>query len=270
MSSEFWWTEYQTLNYGITFRVKSILKQLSNEFAELVVFDTYEFGRVLALDGAVQFTEKDEYFYHETMAHTAIAYASHLEGLNVLIIGGGDLGIARELLKYPVETVATVTVVDINPAVTDIAREFFPALFDVKDARLTVIHTDALDYVHSIHFDVAIVDSTDPVGPAVGLFGKSFVKNLQKGITGPIIVQTCSPLFHPNVLEEMVQIGKQLDFPVVQPLIGTIPTYPAIWSYCLLAYSAPLELPQQLPIGLKYFNQEVFKALHALPNFFIS
>lgn len=288
---ELWWTERQTPSFGITFKVKQVLEHIKNEFAELEVFDTEEFGKVLALDGAVQLTERDEFFYAETLAHTTVAYALRLlpnPPLKILIVGGGDLTIARELLKYPPEVVADIHVIDINPAVTEVAKQYFLEDYGnelIKDDRLLVSHEDAIEYVKGQawpsswnigtpteprprdYYNAAIIDSTDPVGPAKGLFGKQFIQDLMGCSEGPIVAQTCSPFFHPQVLQEMIQIARELEFPVIQPLVGFVPSYPAIWSYLVMSDWKPNHLPQQLPLHLKYFSKAVFGALHATPSF---
>ena len=176
-----WFQEnlYPDIAYG--FRVSAVLHRETSAFQDILIVDTPALGKVLALDGIVQCAQKDEAIYHETLAHSGVllclSLASGKGGLDVLVVGGGDGGIARECLKH--RSVARVTVVDIDPCVRAAVLAHFPELPGgaFADPRLVAVDADAADFVHlqRNRFDLILADTPDPVGPARSLFGRDFV-----------------------------------------------------------------------------------------------
>ncbi len=176
-----WFQEdlYADIAYG--FRVSVVLHRETSAFQNILILDTPALGKVLVLDGIVQCAWKDEAIYHEMLAHSGVflclATAPSASGLEVLVVGGGDGGVARECLKH--DRVAEVTVVDIDPRVRETVLMHFPELpagaYD--DPRLTVVDTDAAGFVrgHWNRFDLIVADTPDPVGAAKPLFGREFV-----------------------------------------------------------------------------------------------
>lgn len=181
-SERLWFNEelYADIAYG--FRVTAVLHQERSAFQDILILDTPALGKVLVLDGVVQCAQRDEAVYHEMLAHSGVflclaATPSPVAGLNVLVVGGGDGGIARECLKHA--GVARVTVVDIDRRVRDATLAFFPELpaGAYADPRLAAVDADAAAFVRRYResFDLIIADTTDPVGIAVPLFGQTFV-----------------------------------------------------------------------------------------------
>ncbi|HAA47956.1 MAG TPA: spermidine synthase, partial [Synergistaceae bacterium] len=167
--ADLWMTEYQTPNLRLGLRTRSVLRNLQTPYQHLLVVDTEQYGKVLALDGAIQVTEKDEFTYHEMITHVALC--SHPKPVEVLVIGGGDGGSIREILKH--QSVKRAVLVDIDEEVIKASRDFFPSLScSLDDPRVEVRPMDALEYIKNQkgRFDVIIVDSTDPVDFAEGLF----------------------------------------------------------------------------------------------------
>lgn len=177
---EVWFQEdlYPDIAYG--FRVAAVLHQERSNFQDILILDTPALGKVLVLDGIVQCAQRDEAIYHELLAHAGVLLRRALApsaGLEVLVVGGGDGGIARECLKHA--AVTHVTVADIDPRVRMAVLAHFPELPDgaYADPRLTTLDADAADYVRAYrnHFDLIVADTPDPVGAACPLFGRAFV-----------------------------------------------------------------------------------------------
>jgi len=177
-----WFQEdlYADIAYG--FRVTAILHREKSAFQEILVLESPALGKVLVLDGVVQCAQRDEAIYHEMLAHSGIflrlaAAPPPVAGLNVLVVGGGDGGIARECLKHA--GVAQVTVVDIDPRVRETVLAHYPELpaGAYADPRLAAVDVDAAGFVrqHRASFDLIVADTTDPVGIALPLFGRDFV-----------------------------------------------------------------------------------------------
>ena len=170
---EKWYKETLHENVRVEYRMDSILFQDKTEFQDMVLFENKTFGKMLALDGVIQTTQKDEPCYHEMLTHTPIL--AHGAVKSVLIIGGGDGGIAREVLKH---ADVTVTMVELDSYVTDFSKVHLPTLSDgaLLDERLNLIFQDGCKFVKetSDTYDVIIIDSTDPIGPGEVLFTEEF------------------------------------------------------------------------------------------------
>ena len=187
-----WFQEdlYPDIAYG--FRVSAVLHREESAFHEIMVLDTPLLGKVLVLDGVVQCAQRDEAIYHELLAHSgvflrlAVSPPPATAGLNVLVVGGGDGGIARECLKHA--SLVRVTVADIDPRVREATLAFFPELAAgaYADPRLTAVDGDAVEFVrrHRDTFDLIVVDTTDPVGVALPLFGHDFVADCHAALKG--------------------------------------------------------------------------------------
>lgn len=175
-----YWTESLHDGWGQTLRVDEVLFEVNSEHQHLLIFRNAMFGTVLALDGVVQTTEKDEFIYHEMLAHVPIV--AHGACRRVLIIGGGDGGILREVCRHA--AVTSITQVEIDPAVIELSRRFLPGhskgAFD--DPRLHLVIDDGVRFVQQCQerFDVIISDSTDPHGPAEALFTSPFYAGVQR------------------------------------------------------------------------------------------
>ncbi len=261
--------EYHTPTSGIFFVPRRRLLAAKTRFQNLEVYETDSFGRVLLLDGLVQTTERDEFFYHEMLVHPAMT--SHPGPETVLIIGGGDGGALREVFRH---RVAGATLVEIDEAVIETCREYFPGLassFD--DPRASVEIADGNDFIRESKdkFDVILVDSSDPVGPSVILHQRRFFAALKKRLKpgGVIAAQAGSPVFHLDHLKRKAAFLKQL-FRFSAYYWGPVPTYPGgYWCYAFLSDKIdPLNaLRRNPPRGLKYYNKSVHGAAFASPEF---
>lgn len=174
---DLWLHEMNTEGYGVKWRITEVLHTEVTPYQELAVVDTLEWGKALLLDGAVQITERDEFIYHEMISHVVMNSHSHPE--RALIIGGGDGGVLRELCRH--QRLKAVDMVEIDGRVIANSKRFFPVVASAfGDNRLNLYLEDGLQYVKNTNqkYDVIIVDSCDPVGPAVELFGEDFYRGL--------------------------------------------------------------------------------------------
>ena len=168
-TNELWFTEEQSVNMKLSLRVSDVLLNITSPYQDILLIQTAEYGRMLVLDGAIQITERDEFCYSEMMAHVALC--SHPSPKRVLIVGGGDGGVLREVLRH--KCVEKATLVDIDEEVINASKKFLPTInVALEDPRADVRPMDAIEFIASSddEFDVAIVDSTDPVEFAAGLF----------------------------------------------------------------------------------------------------
>lgn len=266
-STEF--REFHTPTSGIFFRAKRRLLSEKTLFQKMEIYGTESYGRVLMLDGLVQTTEKDEFFYHEMLVHPALM--SHPRPRDVLIIGGGDGGALREVLRHRVRS---AVLVEIDSRVIEACREYFPGMAaSFGDKRATVAVDDGNRFIRETErrFDVILVDSSDPVGPSAVLHQRAFYVALKKRLkTGGIIAaQAGAPLFHLEHLREKRRFLRKL-FRFALYYLGPVPTYPGgLWCYVFLSDRVdPLQgRRRRPPEKLKYYNCDVHRAAFALPEF---
>jgi spermidine synthase len=220
-----WFQEKLYEHHAQMLSVDAVLHQGRTGYQEVMIFENAVFGKVLVLDGAVQLTERDNHIYHEMIAHVPLM--AHGCVGNVLIIGGGDGGTLKEVLKHPVER---ATLVEIDGEVIDLSRRYLPEVsggaFD--DSRANVLVMDGTRYIAETEemFDVIIIDSTDPMGPGEPLFTSAFYRACRSRLRpgGMIAVQSGVPFFQPTELE-MVCGRLAASFAGVRPYLAPVPTY---------------------------------------------
>ena len=265
---EFWFKEYHSENSGIFFRINRILFTKKTPYQRIDIVDTPEWGRVLLLNGRVMLTERDEFIYHEMLVHPPMVL--HKKPSKILIIGGGDGGSLREVLKYDV---SEVTLVELDEEVVKASKEYLPFVsLGYADPRVKTIIRDGLEFLKnsSESFDVIIIDSPDPIGPAKSLYEREFYEfaNERLNEDGIISLQSESPIFH---LETMVEINNKLKriFNSVYFYIAPVPTYPGgFWSFAIASINMNhREIKRDPPPGLKYYNRKIHFYLFSLPNF---
>lgn len=264
---DLWVTEYQTPALGFSCKIKSTLRVEQTDFQHLAVVDTEQFGRMLLLDGMVMTTDVDEYVYHEMIMNVALN--SHPAPHNVLIIGGGDGGALREAVRHPL--VKRAVLVEIDDRVISASRDYFPQLSSAFDhPKAQVIVEDGIKYVaeHRNEFDIIVVDSTEPVGPAVALFSSEFYRGCAEALKddGMLVVQSESPFFNRDVIKTAYS-GISQCFPVTKLYLASIPTYPSgLWSFTVGSKRYGPENPLVEDYELKYYNPEVHRAAFKLPG----
>ncbi|HEY7944041.1 MAG: polyamine aminopropyltransferase [Burkholderiales bacterium] len=271
-------TEYLTDDTGFFVRSTREFERFQSPFQAIEVHDTLAFGTLFRLDGHFMTSEKDEFYYHENLVH--VAAIAHPAPTTALIIGGGDGGSAEELLKYG--TIKSVTLVEIDLAVVDIARKYLARVHRgaLADPRLTLNVEDGLAFVRAATgtYDLIVLDLTDPGGPSQPLYDVDFYRACAARLnpSGLMTLHLASPVAHP----ERVRAGMaelRAAFPIVVPYLVPIPLYGGLWMMaCASAavntsYLTPLEVDRRISqrgIGdLQYYNGDVHRAAMALPNF---
>lgn len=271
--NDIWFYENHTPGYEVRWKITDILHNEKSDFQQISIMETVEFGRVMILDGALQVSEKDEYIYHEMIAHVPLNI--HPAPEKVLIIGGGDGGTLREVLKH--QQVKSVDLIEIDRRVVELSKEYFPSMAcSYDDPRANVFYADGVKYLEqcSKQYDVIIIDSSDPVGPAVQLFSQEFYKNTYKALSssGLLAVQSESPIFYPQVFVNTVRNIRGI-YDHAYVYLTTVPTYVSgPWSFTLGSKKhEPLTLSsdRQQINGLKYYNDKVHQSAFALPQYII-
>ena len=271
-------TEYLTAETGFFVRSAREFERFQSPFQAVEVHDTVPFGTLFRLDGHFMTSEKDEFFYHENLVHTAAI--AHPAPEKALIIGGGDGGSAEELLKYP--TMKSVTLVEIDLAVVDIARKYFGAVHRgaLSDPRLAIKVEDGLAFVRSTTetFDLIVLDLTDPGGPSEPLYTADFYRACAARLnpTGALTLHIASPVAHPDRIRAGLA-NLRAAFAVVTPYLVCIPLYGGLWMMASASatlnpvYLTPLDVDRRIAQrnirDLQYYNGGMHRAGFALPNF---
>lgn len=270
---ELWFTEKQTPNLGLSCKITRTLHTEKTEYQELAVIDTVQYGRMLVLDGMVMTTEVDEFVYHEMISHVPLN--THPNPERVLVVGGGDGGAIREILKH--RSVKEAVLAEIDPRVVEVCQEYLPGIAgSLKDPRVTLAIGDGIAHVsqNKNRYDVILVDSTEPVGPAVGLFSRRFYQDLYEALTpeGIMVAQSESPFINPDVIQ-MIHTNLAGIFPIKYLYTASIPTYPSgLWSFTIASKKwDPLRIDSEKlrrnQLTTKYYTPEVHFSAFQLPKF---
>jgi spermidine synthase len=271
-------TEYLTETWGYFIRSGQLLERFRSRYQDVEVHDTEAFGRLFRLDGHFMTSERDEFFYHENLVH--MAGLAHEAPARALIIGGGDGGSAEELLKYP--SMRSVTLCEIDDAVVDISRRHLHEVHHgaLDDPRLAVRIGDGLAFVrddHS-HYDLIVLDLTDPGGPSTPLYTADFYRACAQRLTpeGAMTLHIASPVAHPSRIREGMA-NLRTAFRCVTPYLTSIPLYGGMW---MMACASQGLDPSSVSEGeidariarrnirdLQYYNGAMHRAALALPNF---
>jgi len=217
--------------------MKEKLHNEKTEYQHIEMYDTAHFGKVMLIDGCMQLTTYDNFLYHEMMTHPVLF--THPNPLNVAVIGGGDCGTLQQVLLHP--DVKTAKQIEIDKRVTELAELYFPELCTSnKDSRAELIFGDGIAWMRAqpaSSLDVIIVDSTDPVGPAEGLFNYAFYQSCLKALrpNGLLVQQSESPLFHLELMRSMRSAMHDAGFTQSHTLLYPQPCYPSGWWSCTIA-----------------------------------
>lgn len=266
-----WYTEKQTDNFGITMKIKQTLHVEQTEFQLLEIAETEEWGNMLFLDGMVMTSERDEFVYHEMVAHVPLF--THPDPKKVLVVGGGDGGVIREVLKHP--QVEQAVLVDIDGQVIEYSKQYLPSIAGkLEDPRVEVRIGDGFMHIAESEneYDVILVDSTEPVGPAVNLFTKGFYAGISKALKedGLFVAQSDNPWFKADLIRQVQKDVREI-FPVTRLYTANIPTYPSgLWCFTLGSKKHdPLEVKEERfhDIDTKYYTSELHRASFVLPKF---
>ena len=235
--AETWFSETLHPGFQQRFEMSKVLFRSQTELQDLIIFENPYFGRILALDGVIQTTERDEPCYHEMLAHVPIL--AHGAAKEVLIIGGGDGGALRDVLKH--NSIDRATMVEIDRSVVDMCAEFMPSLSDgaFDNPRADIVIADGVKFVKETdrRFDVIIVDSTDPIGPAIPLFSDAFYADCRNILTedGIVVCQSGVGFVQPDEAQDTYRRLDRL-FADAALYLTQVPTY--AFGYMTLGWGA--------------------------------
>ena len=257
---------------AVQYHIQQYLYYEKTPFQEIEVFETQTFGRMFALDGVVMMSEFDEFAYHEMIVHVPLML--HPEPKKILVIGGGDGGTVREVLKH--SSVKEIHLCEIDKRVVEICYEYFPKIaHSMKNPKVKHIYQDGIRYIekHIDTFDCIIVDSTDPVGPGKVLFQKPFYEKIHLALkqNGICTTQSESFYFHKEIIQELFSFIPKI-FSQIGYYYTLVPTYPSGvigFSFCskgINPYQEKIHI-ERLPKNLKYYSPQVHQAAFQLPNF---
>lgn len=267
-----WFEENWDNETRYSLHVTETLFDQKSPLQHIQVIDTPAYGRVLIIDGLLMTSERDEHYYHEMLVHPTLVSAPSIE--RVLIIGGGDGGTAREVLRH--EGVEQVVMVEIDAMVIEACKEHMPKLGSWDDPRLDLHIADGIEFVAEAaagSFDVVLLDGTDPVGPGEGLFGVEFYRNVQRVLRdrGVFALQSESPFYLHKIFME-IQTALRGIFDQVTPYFGSVPLYACgLWSWthaCKSGDPRAIDLArlETIESGCKYYNRDIHAASFAMPN----
>lgn len=250
---------YAPIEYS--YEVSNILYSSKSKFQDIMVFENPYFGKILVLDGVVQLTEKDEFFYHEMLTH--VVMHAHPDPKKIVVIGGGDGGTVREVLKH--KSVEKVYFIEIDEEVINVSKKYFPTISYEIDNPLVEIHTmDGAEFAKGRHsdIDVVIVDSTDIVGFATSLFTVEFFTAIKNCLTvnGMHVTLSESLHFHKNIVIEIQKTMKSV-FPIVDLYAVPIATYGGNWWTFSVGSKKldPREPHRKYDIKTRYYSDEIHK-----------
>ena len=268
------YTEMSEEGMGISVKVNSTIYHDESDFQTVDIIDTPALGKMLILDGLVMTSDRDEFFYHEMISH--VPMNSHPCPKSVLVIGGGDGGTVREVLRHP--SVEKVVLCEIDGLVVESCRKYLPNIAGkLDDSRVDIQIRDGVEFMQGKkdEFDIILIDSTDPLGPGVGLFTEEFYTNVKNALKkgGIMVAQSESPFADQKEMKLMYALLKKV-FPVVRPYVGPMPTYPGgywSWAFCSVDVE-PLSFVdekrvEEIAQNSKLYNGDIHRSVFALPNF---
>ncbi|MFE8071270.1 polyamine aminopropyltransferase [Marinobacteraceae bacterium S3BR75-40.1] len=274
-----WFTEvFQDEGTAFSLKVKRKCHEEQTPYQTIAIYETETFGYLMTIDGCVMLTSRDNFLYHEMMSHPALF--THKNPKKVVIIGGGDCGTLREVLKHP--DIEEAWQVEIDQRVTELSEEYFPELCDANsDPRANFFFGDGIQWMKDLEpesVDIIIVDSTDPVGPAEGLFASDFYRDclmaLREG--GIVVQQSESPLLHADtIIRKAHEDMRKAGFDHVLTLPFPQPVYPTGWWSCTMAgKDKPLQYFREADVDergfvTRYYNKATHRGALAQPQFMV-
>lgn len=273
---DLWFSEMHTDNIKLSIRIDKQLYSAQSDFQRIDIFESYDLGKVLVLDGFLMFTEKDEFIYHEMMVHVPMAV--HPDVKKVLVIGAGDGGVIRELSGY--KNIERIDLVEIDPMVVEVCKKYIPQTSCcLEDPRVHIYYEDGLRYTRRKvdYYDLIIVDSTDPFGPGESLFTKEFYGNSYKALKedGIMVNQHESP-FYPQDALACKRAHKRIvdSFPIARIYQAHIPTYPSghwLFGFASKTYHPLKDLNEERwnerKLETKYYTTKLHLGAFYLPKY---
>ncbi|WPL15888.1 Spermidine synthase [Thiorhodovibrio winogradskyi] len=278
LNPEEWFTEIvEDSGSAFSLRIKSKLHEEQTPYQSIEVYDTEGFGQLMVIDGFTMLSSRDNFLYHEMLSHPVLF--THEAPRHVAIIGGGDCGTLREVLKH--QDIEVAVQIDIDERVTRVAEQFFPELTACnQDPRATLLFEDGIAWIRHVErasLDVIIIDSTDPVGPAEGLFTADFYRDCLAALApgGLLVQQSESPLYHMDIIRGMHTDLASAGFADQRTLFFPQTIYPSgWWSATMAAKERSLDAwrrdaAESRGFATQYYNAAVHQAALAAPQFFV-
>ena len=271
-----WFKNKYSPNTLLNTKIKKKVFKGKSTYQSIEIIDTHDFGRMLVLDGIVNLSDKDEFVYHEMMTHVPLF--THPNPEKVLVIGGGDGGIVREIAKHP--QVNQIDLVEIDPYVITVSKKFLPAsAVGFKDSRLNVFNQDGAQFVkkRTSYYDLIIIDAPDPIGAATSIYNKNFYRHCYNALKtdGLLTTHAETPAFKKELkIMKSIYFKFKTIFPIVEIFTASVPSYSmGIWCFliCSKKYH-PLDdfheyRVKEVPIKNQYYNAAIHGASFALPTF---
>ena len=274
-SKEIWIEEKLEIKEGraLKIRITKFLEKIKSELQEIEVVESQPFGKILLIDGVIMLTEADEFCYHEMIAHVPLCV--HPKAQKVLVIGGGDGGTVREILKH--DRVKEVEVCEIDGEVIKVCKKHFPNLassFDVPKVRIYCEDGNKFIKTRKNEYDIIIVDSSDPIGPAEVLFRREFYEAIHQALKddGIVVTQAESFFYCEKIIKSLFSFIKEI-YPISEYYYTMVPTYPSGvigFTFCSKKYHPVKDFNQSEALkltDLKYYNKDIHRASFILPTF---
>ncbi|MCJ7657066.1 MAG: polyamine aminopropyltransferase [Candidatus Atribacteria bacterium] len=258
---------------ALKIKITKFLEKIKSEFQEIEVVESESFGKILLIDGVIMLTEADEFCYHEMIAHVPLCV--HKKAQKVLVIGGGDGGTVREILKH--DNVKEVDVCEIDEKVIEISKRHFPYLANSFDnPKVKIYCEDGNEFVkaHKNEYDIIIVDSSDPIGPAEVLFRKEFFEAMFQALKddGIVVTQAESFFYHSEIIKSLFSFIRDI-YPISEYYYTLVPTYPSGvigFTFCSKKYHPIKDFNETEALklnDLKYYDRNIHKSAFNLPFF---
>lgn len=274
-----WFTEVaEEIGSAFSLSTSSLLHEETSQYQKIQIYQTHHFGNLMVLDGFIMLSARDNFIYHEMMSHPALF--SHPHPRHVAIVGGGDCGTLQQVAKH--NGIEKITQIEIDERVTRLSEQYFPELCTSnQDARVYFEFSDAIKWMSNVDYeslDVIIIDSTDPIGPAEGLYGRQFYTSCLDALRhdGLIIHQSESPLAHwESITKPMHNEMQAAGFKQTRTLFFPLPVYPTGWWSATMAAKQDIHLirdsdAKKLAFNTQYYNYDIHLAAFATPTFLIN
>ncbi len=268
------WFSEAALGYAMSLEIEEKLHEEQSPYQKIEIYKTRTFGNLMTLDGITMLTTRDNFIYHEMMSHPALF--NHPNPKDVAVVGGGDCGTLKEVLKH--DSVKQVTQIELDERVTRISEKYFPELCESNnDPRAILLFEDAIDWMKNAKaesLDVIILDTTDPVGQAKRLFAAPFYKDCLNALRegGIVVAQSESPLMDMEILLGLRDEMEKAGYIEIQTIQFPVATYPSGWWTATLARKGQKfgdfreQMARHRPFETKYYNAEIHKASSVLPE----
>lgn len=273
-----WFTEVcEEHGSAFSLRISEKCHEEQTPYQRIEIYNTTNFGYLMAIDGFVMLSSRDNFLYHEMMSHPVLY--CHSDPSDVVIIGGGDCGTLREVLRHP--EVKNVVQVEIDERVTRLSEQYFPELCQANpDPRASLLFDDGIQWIKDAaeeSLDVIIIDSTDPIGPAEGLFGEAFYRDCLRALRpdGFLVQQSESPLLHMKLLRDMHHAMDDAGYADVKSLQFPQPVYPSGWWSATMARKGGViegfreQAVADMDFQPRYYSADIHRTAFAMPPFFM-